>query len=414
MIEPMNAKSTIAIVGASMAGGTAAATLREEGFEGRVVLIGDEPLPPYERPPLSKEVLRGEAEVLDGSLRPSDWWSANQIEARFGERVERLDPADRSLLLASGERIAFDRAIVATGVRNRRLQAPGVELDGVFDLRTSGDAERIRDAATGASQAVVVGMGFIGSEVAASLRQRGLDVTVIEFFQTALYRVLGVEIGRAIADMHRDQGVVMHFGEEVQRFEGDGRVERVVTRSGLRIDCDLAVVGVGTEPVVDILQGVGLDPGGGIATDATLQTEIPGVFAAGDVAAHDHPVFGKIRVEHFDNAVKMGAVAARNALGAAVVFDDPHWFWSDQYGSNLQVGGFATSWAKMVVRGSLQERKFCAFLLDEGGVLRSSVSLDWPRDVRRSLALISGQVIPDTAALADPSVDLRSLTPTPA
>jgi 3-phenylpropionate/trans-cinnamate dioxygenase ferredoxin reductase subunit len=226
--------------------------------------------------------------------------------------------------------------------------------------------------------------------------------------------VLGADIGEAIAGMHRDQGVVMHFREQVEAFEGDGRVERVVTRSGLRIDCDLVVVGVGTEPVVDVMQGVGLAPGGGIATDATLQTEIPGVFAAGDVAAHEHPVFGRIRVEHFDNAMKMGAVAARNALGAGQVFDDPHWFWSDQYASNLQVGGFASSWAKMVVRGSLEDRKFCAFLLDEGGALRSSVSLDWPRDVRRSLGLISGRVIPDVTALADPSVDLRELAPPPA
>jgi 3-phenylpropionate/trans-cinnamate dioxygenase ferredoxin reductase component len=399
----------VAIVGASMAGGTAAATLREEGFEGRIVLIGAEPLPPYERPPLSKEVLRGEAEVLDASLRPSEWWSEHQVETRFGESVELLDPSDRSLVMAGGERIAFDRAIVATGVRNRRLEAPGLDLDGVFDLRTAADAERIRAAAADASHAVIVGMGFIGSEVAASLRQRGLPVTVIEYFQTALYRVLGAEIGQAIADMHGDQGVAMHFGESVERFEGQGRVQRVVTRSGLQIDCDLVVVGVGTEPMVDVMQGIGLAPGGGLATDATLQTEIPGVFAAGDIAAHDHPIFGRIRVEHFDNAMKMGATAARNALGAGEVFDDPHWFWSDQYGSNLQVGGFATSWAKMVVRGSLLDRKFCAFLLDEGGCLRSVASLDWPRDVRRSLPLISAQASPDPAALADPQVDLREL-----
>ena len=392
-----------------MAGGTAAATLREEGVEGRVVLIGAEPLPPYERPPLSKEVLRGEAEVLDAALRPADWWAEHQVEARFGERVELLDPSERSLVLAGGERIAFDRAIVATGVRNRRLEVPGIDLEGLFDLRTAADAERIREAAMKASHAVVVGMGFIGSEVAASLRRRGLEVTAIEFFQAPLFRVLGAEIGEAIAGMHRDQGVVMHFGEEVERFEGDGRVERVVTRSGLAVECDLVVVGVGTEPVVDVMQGVGLAPGGGISVDATLQTEIPGVFAAGDVAAHDHPVFGRIRIEHFDNAVKMGAAVARNALGAGQLFDDPHWFWSDQYASNLQVGGYATSWAQMVVRGSIDERKFCAFLLDEGGILRSSVSLDWPRDVRRSLPLISAQLRPDTVSLADPSFDLREL-----
>jgi 3-phenylpropionate/trans-cinnamate dioxygenase ferredoxin reductase subunit len=234
---------------------------------------------------------------------------------------------------------------------------------------------------------------------------------VVEIFETTLYRILGAEIGRALEGIHRDHGVVMHFDDTVERFEGEGRVERVLTRSGRSIECDVVVVGVGTEPVAEVMHGVGVASNGGIKADAYLETEVPGVFAAGDVATQDHPIFGSMRVEHFDNALKMGETAARNVLGRGVVFDDPHWFWSDQYDSNLQMSGDARSWDRMVVRGSLERRSFCAFLLDREGVLRSAVSLDWPRDVRRSFGPIAARVAPDPDALADPDVDLRSMVP---
>jgi 3-phenylpropionate/trans-cinnamate dioxygenase ferredoxin reductase subunit len=253
-------------------------------------------------------------------------------------------------------------------------------------------------------------MGFIGAEVAASLRTLGLDVTVVEVFETALYRILGAEIGRTIETLHRDHGVEMFFNDIVERFEGGGRVERVVTRAGRSIDCAFAVVGVGTQPVAGVMDGMGIGANGGIETDATLETAVPGVFAAGDVASHDHPVFGRIRVEHFDNALKMGETAARNALGAADEFDDPHWFWSDQYDAHLEMAGYAPTWDRMVVRGSLPARSFCAFLLQEGR-LRSTVSLNWKRDVRRSFELIRRQTPVEPDALADPEVDLRTLVP---
>jgi 3-phenylpropionate/trans-cinnamate dioxygenase ferredoxin reductase subunit len=401
---------TVVIVGASLAGGTAAGALREEGYEGRLVLIGDEDLQPYERPPLSKEVLRGEQPVESAFLRPAGWWEEQGIEVRFATRADRLDAGERAVVLADGERIAFDRAIVTTGGGNRRLSVPGAELDGVFDLRHVQDAERIREAARAGGRAVLVGMGFIGAEVAASLRQLGVDVTVVEVFETALYRVLGAEIGRTIEAMHRDQGVDMVFNDTVERFEGGGRVERVVTERGRSIECSFAVVGVGTYPAADVMQGRGIGANGGIEVDAQLQTAMPGVFAAGDVASHDHPVFGRIRVEHYDNAVKMGQSAARNVLGRAEAFDDPHWFWSDQYDTNLQMSGYAPTWDRMVVRGSLAARSYCAFLL-QGGRLRSAVSMDWKRDVRRSFELIRSQVLVDEKALADPDVDLRTLVP---
>ncbi|HVF07722.1 MAG TPA: FAD-dependent oxidoreductase [Actinomycetota bacterium] len=404
-------RRTFVIVGGSLAGATAAATLRDEGFDGRVVLVGAERLPPYERPALSKQFLRGEAPLDDQFVRPEQWYGDNEIDARFGTRAVQLDATAREVVLAGGERVAYDALLVATGSRNRKLDVPGATLPGVFDLRTAADAEQIREAATAGNRVVCVGMGFIGAEVAASMRMLGHEVSVVEVFETTLYRVLGPDIGRALEGLHRDHGVHMMFNEAVASFEGDGRLEAVLTGGGLRIEADVAVVGVGTEPCTELMAGTGLDQGGGIPVGPRLETSIPGVFAAGDVARHEHPVFGPIRVEHFDNAIKMGQAAARNMLGAGDVFDDPHWFWSDQYDSQVQMAGFAATWDRMVVRGSIEDRSFCAFLLDAGGVVRSTVSLDHKRDVRRSFGLISAQVAPDPDLLEDPGVDLRTLVP---
>lgn len=407
----MTPDRTFVIVGGSLTGATAAATLRDEGFDGRVVLVGAEPAAPYERPALSKEFLRGEQPFEEQYVREEAWYADHEVETRFGARAVQLDVAGREVVLAGGERIVHDALLVATGSRNRRLDVPGASLPGVSDLRTVADAERIKEAASGGARIVCVGMGFIGAEVAASMRMLGHDVTVVEVFETTLYRVLGPDIGRALAGLHRDHGVRMLFNEAVASFEGDGRLESVLTSGGKRIDADVAIVGVGTEPSVELMAGTGLDQGGGIPVGPALETSVPGVYAAGDVARHEHPVFGPIRVEHFDNAIKMGEAAARNMLGAGAVFDDPHWFWSDQYDSQVQMAGFAATWDRMVVRGSIDDRSFCAFLLDEAGIVRSTVSLDWKRDVRRSFGLISAQVAPDPAALADPEVDLRTLVP---
>jgi 3-phenylpropionate/trans-cinnamate dioxygenase ferredoxin reductase subunit len=411
--EEGDAPRSIVIVGASLAGGTAAGVLRDQGYEGRLSLIGAEEDPPYERPPLSKELLRGDLDFGDALVRPASWYAEHDVDARFGTMAVQIDVRAREVVLAGGERLPFDRLLVSTGSRNRRLEVPGAGLPGVFDLRYHRDAVRIRDAAKEGARVVCVGMGFIGAEVAASLRTIGRDVTVVEIFETTLYRILGPEIGRVLEGIHRDQGVTMHFSDSVERFEGDGRLERVVTESGKQIDADVAVIGVGTEPAVEIMAGTGLDQGGGIPVGGSLETTVPGVFAAGDVALHDHPVFGPIRVEHYDNAVKMGEHSAHAMLGSAEAFDDSHWFWSDQYDSKIEMAGYAPTWDRMVIRGSLEERSFCAFLLDAGGVVRSTVSLDWKRDVRRSFGLISSQVAPDPEALADPDVDLRKLPPQP-
>jgi 3-phenylpropionate/trans-cinnamate dioxygenase ferredoxin reductase subunit len=397
--------TTFVVVGAGEAGGTAAATLREEGFDGDVVLIGAEPMAPYERPPLSKEYLRGESNHV--FVRPPEWYAEHTIQTRFGTRAERLHVADSVVELEGGERIAYDQVVIATGSRNRRPPIPGLELPGVLDLRFAPDADAIKEAARNGSKAVLVGMGFIGAEVAASLRELGLDVTVVEVFATPLEHVVGPEIGGAIEALHRDHGVEMIFRDGAERLEGDGRFEALVTREGRRIEGDFAVIGVGVEPVTDVA-GESLPVDNGIPVDATLRTAAANVWAIGDVARHDHPVFGPIRVEHFDNAMKMGQHVARNLLGAGGVFDDPHWFWSDQYDANIQMAGFATEWDDMVVRGSIADRSFSAFLLKDGQLL-STFSMDRKFDVRRSMPLIAAKAHPEREQLADPELDLRKL-----
>jgi 3-phenylpropionate/trans-cinnamate dioxygenase ferredoxin reductase subunit len=401
---------TFVVVGASLAGATAAATLREEGFDGRLVLIGDEPVPPYERPALSKRYLRGVGSRDDLFVRPAGWWESHGVETRLGVRARAVDPGARSVLLVDGNHIAFDAALIATGVRNRTLAVPGADLEGVFSLRTIADAEAIGRAAAGATRAVVVGMGFIGAEVTASLRQMGVEVTVVEVFETALYRVLGPTLGRAVEAIHRDNGVTFHFQDVIERFEGGSRVERVVTRAGAQIDADLVVAGVGTQPNAEVMVAQAVATNGGIRVSPHLETPFPGVFAAGDVASHAHPLFGEVRVEHFDNAIKMGEHVARAMLGSTEPFDDPHWFWSDQWEHQIQMAGVAVG-GEMIVRGSIEDRSFCALFLDDRGMLCAAVSLDRQRDVRRSLKLIRSRARPDPEALRDPDVDLRGLVP---
>ena len=402
---------TIAIVGASLAGSSAAATLREEGFDGRVVLIGAEPQLPYDRPPLSKNYLRGVTPFEKTLLRPADFYRDRDIEMRLSTTVTRVDVDKRTLAFESGERLEFDQLLIATGGRNRRFPIPGIDLPGVHDLRTVADADRIREAMGRGGRAVVVGMGFIGAEVAAAMRQSGLEVVAVEPFKTPLYRALGEEIGRVIEGLHRDNGVEMLLDDAVTAFEGAGRVERVVTRNGRRIECSLAVFGLGIEPAADLVAGTPVRVDNGIVVDDQSRTNVPGIFAAGDVANHYHPVCGRqMRVEHWQNGVKQGAAAARSMLGRGQSYDEVHWFWSDQFDANIQYAGFHAAWDRIVVRGSLAARKFLAFYLTDGRV-ESVVAINQGRDMRRTFPIIKARVAVDPARLEDPNVDLRTLVP---
>lgn len=400
---------TIVIIGANLAGGSAAATLREEGFDGDVILVGDEPEPPYERPPLSKEYLRGEMTFEKTLVRPRAFYDENRIEALFGVRATGIDSAARVVELEGGRRLRFGKVLIATGGRNRRPPIPGLDLEGVHDLRTLADANAIRAEIAAGRRAVVVGMGFIGSEVAASLRQCGVDVVAIEPSATPLFRVLGGEVGQVLGAVHRDRGVETVFEDSVAAFEGTTRVERIVTKRGRRIDCDFAVVGVGIDPVTDLGATAGVRLENGIVVDEYCRTNRDGVYAAGDVANHFHPIFGRhIRVEHWQHALKQGAAAARSMLGRREPYDEIHWFWSDQYDANLQYAGFHTTWDQLVIRGSLGERRFVGFYLRDGRV-DAVLAFNRGTDVRRAIPLIKSRLQVDPARLRDETVDLRTL-----
>src|SRR6266511_866954 len=397
------------IVGASLAGGTAAATLRREGFGGSLVLIGAETHLPYERPPLSKSFLRGETAFEDALVEPETFYKENEIEIRRSTSATSLDPARKVVGLAGGEEVHYDRLLVATGARNRRFPIPGLDLEGVLTLRTVEDALRIRSEITPGRRAVLGGMGFIGSEVAASLRQRGVEVTVVDGGAVPLQRVLGEQVGAVLGEVHRDHGVRIVVLDQVAAFEGGRRVEQVVTAGGRRLDCDFAVLGLGVEPVTDWLSPSGVELDNGVAVDELCRTNVEGVFAAGDVANHLHPVFGRrVRVEHWQNAIKHGRAAALSMLGKGEPYRDVHWFWSDQYDQNLQYAGFTTEWDRLAIRGSLKGRDFVACYL-KNGIVQAVVALNRGEDVRLATPLIEGRVPVDAEQLADESRAFRDL-----
>ncbi|HZA71309.1 MAG TPA: FAD-dependent oxidoreductase [Propionibacteriaceae bacterium] len=403
------------IVGGGKTGGTAAATLRDEGFEGPVVLVSREPGIPFGRPPLSKTYLRSEEDLTGWYVRPADWYQAHDVELR-ADSVVAVDPAAHALALGSGGELGYQKLLLATGGRNRRLQVPGAELPGIHYLRTVADCDAIKREAVAGRRATVVGMGFIGCEVAASLTQLGVQVTAVFPGRSPLERVLGAEIGALISAMHRANGVRLLAGAQVAAFEGTERLESVVLADGERVGCDLAVVGVGIDPDVPAVAGASIAQDNGIVVDERCRSSAADVYAAGDVANHLHPVLGRIRVEHYNSAEHHGAAAARSMLGSAAPFDCLHNFWTDQYEHTLQYVGHATSWDDFAVRGSLQEGKFVGFYL-AAGVVRAAVGFDrggdpeWEPDSEMAACarLVARRAHPDRGQLTDERFDLRSL-----
>ena len=405
----MKAKQTMVIVGASLAGAKAAETLRDEGFDGRVVLIGDEPERPYERPPLSKDYLRGDAERATVYVHDAGFYAAQDIELRTSCHVEAIDVASSEVVLGAGERIAYDRLLLTVGAEPRRLPVPGADLDGVLSLRTLADCDELRPRLEAGGHVVVIGAGWIGAEAAASARQKGLEVTLIEQAGVPLERVLGAEIGAIYRDVHTDHGVRFLGGAGVQGFEGAGRVERVRLADGRAIDCDFAIVGVGVTPRTELAERSGLTVENGIVVDELLATSAPAIFAAGDVANAHHPFYGtRIRVEHWANALNQGPAAARAMLGKGTAYDRLPYFFSDQYDVGMEYSGHATAWDRIVLRGGADSREFIAFWLKDERVAAGMNVNVW--DVTDPIqALIRSRARVDPAALADPDVPLEDL-----
>jgi 3-phenylpropionate/trans-cinnamate dioxygenase ferredoxin reductase subunit len=406
-------RDPIVIIGGGMAGGNAAATLRDEGFSGPVVLLSRELDVPFGRPPLSKTYLRSEEDLAGWYVRPAGWYAEHDVELRNGVVVAAVDPAAHTVTLGSGAELRYDKVLIATGGRNRRIGVDGADLPGIHYLRTVAECDAIKQEAVRGRSAVVVGMGFIGCEVAASLTQLGVRVTAVYPGRDPLERVLGDQVAGVMSAIHRANGVELLAGEQVAAFEGTSRVEAAVTRSGRRIECDFAVAGVGIEPDIP---AVGVEQQNGILVDERCRASAPDVYAAGDLANHLHPLFGRIRVEHYNNAEKQGAAAARSMLGSTAPYDYVHSFWSDQYDHKLEYVGHVEKWDQFVVRGSVREGKLIGIYLVDG-IVRAAVGLDRGGDPELDTdsemaacdRLVATQARPAPAVLSDEKTDLWSL-----
>jgi 3-phenylpropionate/trans-cinnamate dioxygenase ferredoxin reductase subunit len=404
-------EGTFVIVGASLAGAKAAEALRAEGFKGRVVLLGSEGERPYERPPLSKDYLRGESEREATFVHPEAFYADNEIELRTSSTGAELHPATSELVLEDGERLRYDRLLLTTGAEPRRLPVPGADLDGVLYLRDLDDSEAIGERLGRGDKVVVIGAGWIGAEVGASARQKGLEVTIVEQASVPLERVLGPEVGAVYADIHLEHGVELITGTGLESFEGQGAVERVRLADGRAIGCDFVIVGVGVAPRTELAEAAGIEVEDGIAVSETLATSAPGVFAAGDVANARHPFYGRrIRVEHWANALNQGPAGARSMLGGEEAYDRLPYFFSDQYDVGMEYSGYAASWDEVIFRGDPESREFIAFWLEDGRVVAGMNVNVW-EVTDRIEALIRSRDRIDVARLRDPDVPLEELAP---
>jgi 3-phenylpropionate/trans-cinnamate dioxygenase ferredoxin reductase subunit len=397
-------EQTHVIVGAGLAGAKAAEALRDEGFDGRIVLLGDELEQPYERPPLSKNYLRGDSPREKAHVHPDGFYSDHGIELRTGTTVERIDTDRRSIVIADGDQLRYDRLLLATGAEPRRLPVPGAELDGVHYLRELKDADLLAARLNGGGRLVVIGGGWIGAEVAASARQKGLEVTIVERGEVPLERVLGREVGGVYAGIHRDHGVELVTAASLERFEGDGAVEQVRLADGRGLDCDFVVVGVGVAPRTGLAEQAGIEVDDGILVSERLETSVGGVFAVGDVANGQHPFFGRrLRVEHWANALNQPAAAARAMLGKQGRYERLPYFFSDQYEVGMEYLGYADRWDEIVFRGDPDGREFIAFwLVDHRVVAGMNVNVwdvtDPIQELIRSRRPVTPEQLRDTEA----------------
>lgn len=401
----------VVVVGASLAGGRAAEALRRGGHLGRIVLIGADPHRPYDRPPLSKKYLRGQLAKDKLYLRAGDFYESQRIELLAGVRAVGLSTTAREVALEDGRTIAFDRLLIATGADVRTLSCEGASLEGVHYLRSLDDSDAIRARLAPGRRAVIIGAGVIGAEVAAACRQEGLEVVMLEAQDAPLLRAFGPAVGAIYAEEHRARGVDLRCGVEVRALRGAGRVEEVELAGGERIGCDFVVAGVGVRPAVSWLAGSGIALDAGVLTDDRGRTNVPGIYAAGDVARTWSAALDRhVCVESIDNAQTQATAVARDLLGDDTAHAAVPFFWSDQYDLKLQSVGHVADFDQVVFRGSVEDRKFAAFHL-AGGALRFTVAVNRLKEIGVSKRLIASGAQLSAEALADESFDLATLLP---
>ena len=402
-------KASFVIVGANVAGARAAQQLRRLGFDGSVTLIGAERHLPYERPPLSKEVLLDDIVDADLYLESAEYWDAQEVDLRLGQPVTALSLTDRSVELADGSSVRADKVLLCTGGRARTLRVPGSDLAGVVTLRTIDDARTIKTHLIPGARIVIVGTGFIGAEVAACAQSVGCSVTMVDIADVPFASALGADLGAVFGRHHHDQGVTVLTNVTVREFVGDGAVRRVVLSDGVELDADLVVVGVGLEPAVELAEGIDAAIDNGIVVDELCETTVPGVYAAGDVANRPDPYFGgRVRVEHLQNAQNQSTAAAASMLGQGSPYSEVPWFWSDQYDLNLQVAGHPGRNDVVVWRGDIEARTFSVFYVRNEAVV-AVAAVNRPLDVRIGRDLIRHAAKVPIWVLGDEDEDLRSI-----
>ena len=407
----MERVSRIVVAGGGQAGGQAVDSLRRAGFDGEILLVTAEDQPPYQRPPLSKDYLAGRSDRDRVLLRPEAFYAESSIELLTGARVASIDPGGRRVALETGRTLDYDRLLLATGSRVRRLDGmPGADLEGVLYLRTIEDSDRIRAAMEDAERVVVVGGGYIGLEVASAAVEAGRSVTVVEALPRLLSRVATSRLAAFYADLHRARGVDLRLGASVARFRGEGGAVRFVELAdGSELPADLVVAGIGIEPVTDLARDAGIDCDNGIAVDSGCRTSAPDVFAAGDCTSHPNAFFGRrVRLESVPNAMEQGRVAAAVMLGEDRSYESEPWFWSDQHGVRLQMAGLSEGADQSVTRGEFGGDSFITFHLRDG-VLIGADAVNGVREFIFCRRLIAARGRPDPAALADPSVPVKTL-----
>jgi 3-phenylpropionate/trans-cinnamate dioxygenase ferredoxin reductase component len=396
------------VIGAGHAGGRAVEAMRANGFEGAIHLIGAEQMAPYERPPLSKEMLL-DSGVDCPPMHPAEFYADKDITLHLGVTATDIDSDIRVVKNSDGTQLSYDRLLLCGGGRVRQLDVPGADLANIHTLRTVQDSSAIEALLAPGNSIVVVGGGFIGLEVASAAKSRGCAVTVVEATDRLMGRALPPEIGEAFAALHRDHGVDVRLNTGVEKFTGDTAVREVVTTSGDSLPADGVVVGIGVDPDVALAQTGNLEVNNGVVVDEFCRTSDPDIYAAGDVTFHFNPLLGRhVRLESWQNTQNQAIAAAANMCGANEAFAEIPWFWSDQFGVNLQMSGAPDVWDDIAIRGDLAERDGIIFQLNEGNLV-GAISLNRPRDMRFVKRLMTAGKSPSRDTLIDEAITFRDL-----